>query len=335
MVEEEKKEQEKMKISVKIPKINVWAVSTVILAFGLIAVWFFKPSGPTGFAIQTLPAEEAAKKAIDYINKNLVQAGTSASLASVEDLGSVYRVITSYQGSQIPVYISKDGSMLFLSAFNTSESLVQEQPQTQEFDAPDKEKPDAKLFVMSFCPYGVQAENLMKPVFDLLGTKADIKVHFIVNVGGDTIDSVDSLHGANEAKEDARQACIMKYYTQKTYWDYLIEFNSNCYSLYRDDQKLDECWKKATQKFGIDVEKIEKCAYGSEGVELLKADEQLTNQYGVTGSPTLIINGARYTGTRSSEAFKKAICSGFITQPSECSRNITTTSSSTTTSGQC
>ncbi|MGC8812154.1 MAG: DsbA family protein [Candidatus Aenigmatarchaeota archaeon] len=330
---EERTQEQKVKVSLKLPKINVWAISTVILAFGIIAVWFFKPS-QTGFAVQVLSPEEAAKKAIDYINKNLVSQGTSASLVSVEDIGSVYKVITSYQGSRIPVYISKDGSMLFLSAFNTSESLVQTPTQTQEFDAPDKEKPEVNLFVMSFCPYGVQAENLMKPVFDLLGTKADIKVHFIVNVGGDTIDSVDSLHGANEAKEDARQACIMKYYTQKTYWNYLIEFNSNCYSLYRDDKKLDECWKKTAQKFGIDVDKIEKCAYGSEGVALLKADEQLTNQYGVTGSPTLIINGARYSGERSSEAFKKAICSGFITQPSECSQNITV-SSSTSSSGQC
>lgn len=332
MAEEEKKE---VKISLKLPKINVWAISTVILAFAVIAVWFFKPTGPTGFATQVLPAEEAAKKAIDYINQNLVQAGTSASLVSVEDIGSVYRIITSYQGSRIPVYISKDGSMLFLSAFNTSESLTQTQTQTQaEFDAPDKEKPEVNLFVMSFCPYGVQAENLMKPVFDLLGTKADIKIHFIVNVNGNTIDSVDSLHGANEAKEDARQVCIMKYYTQKTYWDYLFEFNKNCYSLYRDDKKLDECWKQTAQKFGIDIDKIEKCAYGSEGVELLKADEQLTNQYGVTGSPTLIINGARYSGTRSSEAFKSAICSGFVTKPAECSQNITSSSSSSP-SGQC
>ncbi len=329
MAEEEKKE---VKISLKLPKFNVWIISTVILAFVAIAIWFLKP-GPTSLVVQVLPAEEAAKKAIDYINQNLVQAGTSASLVSVEDIGSVYQVITSYQGSQIPVYISKDGSMLFLSAFNTSESLVQTQTQA-EFDAPDKEKPEVKLFVMSFCPYGVQAENLMKPVFDLLGTKADIKIHFIVNVNGNTIDSVDSLHGANEAKEDARQVCIMKYYTQKTYWDYLMEFNKNCYSLYRDDKKLDECWKQTAQKFGIDIDKIETCAYSSEGVELLKADEQLTNQYGVTGSPTLIINGARYTGTRSSEAFKNAICSGFVTKPSECSQNITSSSSSSP-SGQC
>jgi len=59
MAEEEKKE---VKISFKLPKINVWAISTVILAFAVIAVWFFKPTGPTGFATQVLPAEEAAKK---------------------------------------------------------------------------------------------------------------------------------------------------------------------------------------------------------------------------------------------------------------------------------
>ncbi|MEM7825335.1 MAG: DsbA family protein [Candidatus Aenigmatarchaeota archaeon] len=332
-------QEQKLKVSLKVPKINVWMVSTIILAFAIIVVWFFKPS-TIGFTV--LPSDEASKKAIDYINRNLVQAGTNASLISVKDMGTFYEVMTSYRGNQIPVYVSKDGKYLWGGGIsvpiNMDEPIeipkTEEQPSTQEFDAPDREKPDVKLFVMSFCPFGVQAENLMKPVVDLLGTRADIKIHFIVDVHGNTTDSIGSLHGINEAKEDARQACIMKYYTQKTFWNYLMEINKNCYPVYRDAEKLEECWKKAAQNLGIDVDKIEKCAYGSEGIELLKADEELTNQYRVTGSPTLIINGVRYTGSRSSEEFKKAICSGFITQPSECSQNITSTSSSTS-SGSC
>ncbi|MDI6798711.1 MAG: DsbA family protein [Candidatus Aenigmarchaeota archaeon] len=329
--------EEGKKLTIRIPKISVWTVSTFVLIV-VLAVFLYSPSIPlslTGRAVtttKTLSSGEAAKKAIDYINNNLIQTG-QVTLVSVEEFDNMYKVVTSYQGKQIPVYITKGGSYLFVSQpFDTSKPIPKQEEQ-QQFDAPDKERPEVNLFVMSFCPFGVQAENLMKPVVDLLGKKADIRVRFIANVQGNTVDSVRSLHGLSEAKEDLRQICIMKYYDQKTFWDYLMETNRNCYPIYRDADKLDACWKQAAQKFGIDTSKIETCAYGSEGLNLLKIDEELADQYSVTGSPTLIINGQRYSGTRSSESFKQAICSGFITQPSECTQTLS--SSSSTTAGRC
>jgi len=56
----------------------------------------------------------------------------------------------------------------------------------------------------------------------------------------------------------------------------------------------------------------------------------LAEQYGVTGSPTLIINGVEYSGSRSSEAYKQAICDAFTTAPSECSQTLSETSSTAT-----
>ncbi|MCS7106136.1 MAG: hypothetical protein NZ942_02380, partial [Candidatus Aenigmarchaeota archaeon] len=99
MVEEQ--QEQKVKISFKIPKINAWAVSTFILAIGIVVVWFFKPT-QTGFAVKVLPAEEAGRKAIEYINQNLVEPGNSANLVSIKDMGTFYEIITSYRGSTIP-----------------------------------------------------------------------------------------------------------------------------------------------------------------------------------------------------------------------------------------
>jgi len=326
------------KITLKLPKFNLWILTTIIfLVIALVALtgWpieLRRTGGmvSTGMAV-ALTADQAAKMAVDYVNNNLVQTG-QVSLVSVEELSGVYKVITSYQDQEIPVYITKDGFYLFISQpLDTSQEIPKESEQPQEI--PKKDKPTAELFVMSFCPYGVQAENIMKPIIDLLGTKTDIKIRFIVNVQGDTIDSVSSLHGIPEAKEDARQACIMKHYDQETFWNYLMEINENCYPVYRDAEKLETCWKEAAQKFGIDTSKIETCAYGSEGLDLLKEDEELSQQYSVTGSPTLIINGVRYSGSRSSEAFKQAICDGFIVEPSECSQTLSEAQSSNPSSG--
>jgi hypothetical protein len=169
---------------------------------------------------------------------------------------------------------------------------------------------------MSFCPYGIQAETAMKPVVDLLGDKAVFEPHFIVSVSGDT---VSSLHGDFEAKEDMRQACIWKNYGQKTFWTYVDYIINKC-----TKDNLDTCWKDATNDANVDTSKIESCV-SNEGLTLMKEEEALSNQNSVSESPTLIINGAPYNGARTFDAYKNAVCSAFIESPPECLIYITTT----------
>jgi len=331
----EDKEEKKKVITVKLPAVNLWMiVSLVLLVILVLNIAGFLPFKTTGMFV--LGTQDAAKKAIDFINNNVVQTG-KVELVSVKEFSGMYEVITTYQGQQIPIYVTKDGSALFLSQpLNTSQVIPTETENTSTAsEIPKTEKPTVDLYVMGFCPYGVQAENTMKPVFDLLGTKADIKVHFIASVTGTTVDSVQSLHGATEAQEDLRQVCIMKNYDQKTYWTYLMEIDNNCYGKIdtRNATALDACWKAAATKAGIDASKIDTCSKSSEGLDLLKADEQLANSNGVTGSPTLIINGVTYNGARTSEDFKNSICSGFTTQPAECSQTLSSTG--TQASGGC
>lgn len=326
MAEEEKKKV----ITIRLPRMNIWMITTVILIIALAVLYLrgFPTPVTTG-----LTSQEAASKAIDFINKNLVQSGT-ATLASVEETSGLYRVTTSYQGQQIPIYVTKDGSYLFVSQpINMAQEITTTTTQPQQITK--KDKATAELFVMSFCPYGVQAETVMKPVIDLLGTKADIKIRFIASVQGTTVDSVQSLHGITEAQEDLRQLCIMKNYDQKTFWNYLMEIDNNCYGKIdtKNAAALDACWKSAATKFGIDIAKIQTCSNSTEGLDLLKADEKLTDQYGVSGSPTLMINGVMYSGSRSSEGFKQAICNGFTTAPAECNQTLSGSTEASATGG--
>jgi hypothetical protein len=53
----------------------------------------------------------------------------------------------------------------------------------------------------------------------------------------------------------------------------------------------------------------------------------------VQSSPTLIINGQVYTGARTPEAYKEAVCSHFDTPPAEC--GTTLSSQAATSSGGC
>lgn len=302
----------------KIKTTTVWQLLTLIFAASFFAAIFGKiPAINSGISSQ-----EAGNKVIHYINKNLIQSG-SCSLVSVQDVGGLYKVTTSYQGQNIPVYVSKDGKLLFVSSPIDTTASSQSTTTTTEINK--TARPTVEMYVMSFCPYGIQAETAMKPAFDLLSSSVDFKVRFITVVSGNTIDSIQSLHGTNEASEDLRQVCIMKNYDAKTYWNYMQSFDSNCPSFLNNATALDNCWKSAATKFGIDTSLIQSCASGNEGLQLVKADADLATQLGIQGSPTILINGAQYGGDRSSDSFKQAICSAFTNPPAACSQNLNST----------
>jgi glutaredoxin len=182
-------------------------------------------------------------------------------------------------------------------------------------------RPTVDLYVMAFCPYGTQAETVMRPVKDLLASKADIRIRYITTISGSTIDTVKSLHGPSEAKEDAYQVCVMKSQPEK-YWEYVRLFNEQCYPKWQDSESLGACRSNVTTTLKIDSSAIGTCAAGADAVALLKADETDADSNGASGSPTLIINGVTYVGARTPEAYKQAICNSFETAPAECSTTL-------------
>lgn len=50
-----------------------------------------------------------------------------------------------------------------------------------QFASSKSDKPEVKFFVMSFCPYGNEAETSLKPIYELLKDKIDLKPQYIVD----------------------------------------------------------------------------------------------------------------------------------------------------------
>ncbi len=302
--------------------IGIIVVLVVLLAWGIIQ---------TGQGTVVPPAE-CGQKVVAYINSNLVAAGTTVELVSVTESRGLYELKSKVQSEEITLYASKDCTLLLTNTVNMTATPAS-QPVAATTQAPVKTaRPSVDMYVMSFCPYGTQAETVMSPVVKLLGTKADIRIRYITTVAGSTADSIDSLHGPSEAKEDLRQACINKYYPDK-YWSYLDAFNQACYPSWQNNAVFDSCRKNTTATLSIDSTKIDTCALGSEGIALLKSDEAASNKDQATASPMLFINGVKYSGARNPEAFKQAICNSFETAPTECSTVLA--SASAAASGGC
>ena len=187
---EEKEKQHTDTIEVKIPKLklqknttakfreNPWMVSTLVL-FVLAVVLIINGSG-TGITGGAITAAEAGELLSDLYEKSGAQ---GLELDSVQEVSGVYQVNFLYQGASIPVYITKDGELAgSLNPTVFGDSAPEAQPEPEEI--PKSDKPEVELFIMSYCPYGTQAEKGILPVVALLGDKIDFKiraVHYVLH----------------------------------------------------------------------------------------------------------------------------------------------------------
>ena len=302
------------------PLFGTWTVVALTAFFVALFMYFAFSVGFLG-----TPGEGAVsptvcgEKALQYINANLVQPGTSATLVSSLANGSIYAITTQYQSQTLIVYATSDCNLLFPSAINMSAPTVSSVQQQQP---PRKSsRPTVDLYVMSFCPYGTQAEEWIGPVVDLLGSQADFRIRYITTISGSTTDSVQSLHGSGEAQEDLQQICINRNYPAH-FWEYVKLFDQQCYPSWQNATALSECRQNVIASLNMDPANITTCSTGQEGLALLKTDETDANANGATASPTLLINGVEYTGARTPEAYKEAICNSFDTEPPECNTTL-------------
>lgn len=294
--------------------------------------------GPTP-EVKEITPQEAISSAEDLIKNDLVPPGVTVKVSNATKEGEFYKLTVSLKQNGretlLYSYMSTDGKYFYPSVFDVEkgEYLEQRPPQPAQqnqqnqpstFDAPDKDVPVVKFFVMAFCPFGQQAERGLKPVHDLFGDKVKFEPHYVIyeNYAGGGPDyciengKYCSMHGIKELNEDIRQLCIYKNYDSDTFWNYLAYVYTNC-----SRNNIDTCWKDAAEANGIDTAKIESC-FDSEGVDLIAAEKALNDKYGVRGSPTVFINDKQYNGGRAPEDYKNAVCSGFTSKPEECSEKL-------------
>ncbi len=169
-----------------------------------------------------------------------------------------------------------------------------------------------ELYVMSQCPYGVQAESALKPALDALGADVDFHLEFIGEGSGSK--TFRSLHGPSEIAGDIAQLCAAKHSPKK-----LMDMVA-CQN--RDVQQVANNWEPCAAASGANVDAIRKCIAGDEGSGLLKASFSRSQERRAEGSPTLYIGGKLYAGARSARAFRKTICAAYgESKPKACAPN--------------
>jgi protein-disulfide isomerase len=286
------------KYEVKIKKKSPWMISTVVFAViaVVLLVFMFMGGGITGNVISE---EDLGELALNFFNTQLSR--EAGELISVDQESGVYKVLVYVQEQEVPLYFTKDGKWIGQGSalFSITDQATQPTPSQQQppQDVPKSDKPEVELFVMTHCPYGTQAEKGFIPAIELLGDKIDASVKFVHYF----------LHDPEET-ETPVQICIREEQGDK-YLDYL--------KCFLEDGDTDRC----LTKIKIDESKLDSCIE-NKYEDLYATDSELSEGYGVRGSPTLVVNGQIISSGRSAEAYLTTICSAFNNAPAECEETL-------------
>jgi len=268
--------------------------------------------------------EEVGKKITETINKNLLPPTVKAEIVKAESLPNLYKLTIKIKDQQkeqqLDIYTTEDGKYFFAGQpIDINNPPKPETPPAQK-EIIKSEKPDVKVFVMSYCPFGLQIEKAYLPVNNLLKHKADMGIYFVYY----------AMHGKKEIDENLKQYCIQKNEKEK-YADYL-----SCFVLSGDTEKCsleakidktktENCIKETDAKFKITESFNNTSTWINGNFPPFDVHKDLNETYQVQGSPTIIINGVEAQLTnRSPEKLKELICSAFINPPTECQQKLST-----------
>lgn len=197
-----------------------------------------------------------------------------------------------------------------------ADATAQQAPQPVAVTKSDR--PKVELFVMAYCPFGLQMEKAYLPAWNLLKDKADIDIKFVSY----------AMHGLKEVEENTRQYCIEQNQPAK-FQTYLSCFTG------KDDYKgclakagisegsLTSCVNTTNSKYKILDQYNDKTTWLSGQYPVYPINADLNTKYGVQGSPTLVINGVQVDNVnRTAESVKQAICASFNNAPAECTQTL-------------
>lgn len=295
----------------------------------LIIVGLVLTSNKSLFGKKTLSPAEAKVTAEAFIKDFLLSADTSFSLSEPKEYNNgLYEIEVTLQDSSQPIksYMTKDGKLFIPQAMDIAEvsgtktagatgSANNQAAAAPVAQAPKSDKPKVELFVMSHCPYGTQIEKGILPVAKALSSKIDLQVKFVDY----------AMHGKKELDEQMAQYCINKEQSG-AYYGYLECFlkagdSAACLNEAKIDQKkMAACVSATDKQFKIsEVFDQGQSAWGSSypPFPIYQGENQ---QYGVQGSPTLVINGQQIEASRDPASLARVICAAFNDdkKPKEC-----------------
>lgn len=270
-----------------------WKIATIILSVLLVAV-LIKISTE-----DDVSSQEAAAKALKFINDYMVKSG-EATLLDVKEENEAYKITTSYQGQEIPIYVTKDGKLLFTNPINIDlppQTLDPETPPVIEVsidDDPVKGSDNASVTIIEFSDFQCQfCEKFYTQTLPSI-EKNYIETGKVKLVYRDfPLNFHQNAQKAAEASECADE--------QNKFWEYHNK-------LFENQNTLDiTSLKQYAKDLVLDASKFDNCLDSGQMASEVQKDFQDGTNYGVSGTPAFFINGRLVSGAQPFSAFKEII----------------------------
>ncbi|HWQ60023.1 MAG TPA: hypothetical protein VN420_02640 [Candidatus Fimivivens sp.] len=241
----------------------------------------------------------------------------------------LYKATVTIQKKDYPMYLSLDGATFFPNAID-SEAVVKAKAAAAPKEVPKSSKPDVRLFVMSYCPYGTQIEKGILPVLAALGDKIDFKLEFVDYA----MHNNKATNDRKELDENLREYCIRTQEPSKltAYLSCFLKKGQGTESACLRTAGVNAsqnaaCMKAADTEFDVTKNFNDQSTYQG-NYPPFNVDKADNEKYSVQGSPSLVINGVTSDSQRDPASLLKAICAAFDTAPSECDQSLSSTAPS-------
>lgn len=281
---------------------NPWVLSTLILGVVTLVLLIGNFSGGiTGGAIGVAPQNDIQQKVIDFVRS---QTGETVTVVSSEMKNGLYEVVVSYQGQNVPIYVTSDGKALVqgVATFEELDQIAQQQEgigssvvEVSSDDDAVKGNANAKVTIVEFsdfeCPFcGKFYEETYPLILKNYVDTGKVKIVF-------RDFPLTSIH-PNAQKAAEATECAAE---QGKFWEMHDKLFENQDSLSVDDLK------KYAADLKLNTATFNSCLDSGKMTAEVEKDAQEGMSYGVTGTPAFFINGRLVSGAQEFSAFEAII----------------------------
>jgi len=293
-------------VSNKELKKNNWRFFSAILSIILLISIIINLSMYISLASTDIDKEVIAGNSVNYINANLLDGNTKASLINSEEKNGVYLLKLDINGKSFDSYATKDGNLLFTSAIDMKKPIdnlninpedninSNAKSDISPDDDPSIGPANAPVTIIEFsdfqCPFCARAEPTVNQI---LSTYKD-KVRLVYR------DFPLSFHQYAQKSAEASECSD----EQGKFWEYhdlLFEKQQEWSSI--GITKM----KDYAAQLNLDSKKFNDCLDSGKYSSEVQKDFEDGQKAGVSGTPAFFINGILISGAQPFENFKKVI----------------------------
>jgi hypothetical protein len=247
-------------------------------------------------------------------------------------------ILNSHKLTTIPILIINqeavekitDEQIIILQQFilmgyfeQNTDILVLSLPGTEQFIGNKYNESKIDLFIMSYCPYGLQAQKAIIPVKKAFGDELTLNIKFVDYI----------MHGKIEIDENNIQYCLQKEYNE-VFFDYLNCFTitgntTDClFKVNLTESNIQPCINELDKTYNLTMLYEDKNSWLNGRYPQYPINKLENEIYNVKGSPTMIFNGIPVSWPRSPEGIKQGICNMLENPPAVCNTNLSTATAS-------